>query len=253
MSLGQTISAARSEAGLTIEQVSERTRIRGTVIRAIENDDFSLCGGDVYARGHVRSIAAVVGVDSVPLIAQFDAEHGVIPPTATEVFEAETSTTRERRAPNWSAVMAAALVIAVGLVAVQVFKSDSNGNRGTTTVANPTPSISERTTSQTSAPEQQPTEVAQAPRDEVVLKVSALPDNLSWVQVSAADGAVLFSGTLAHGEAKTFRDHKELHVVVGNAAGVGLVVNGTDLGTPGSSGEVARLTFTPNDPEGSAG
>ena len=253
MSLGETIASARAAADLTVEQVSERTRIRATVVRAIENNEFSLCGGDVYVRGHLRSIAQTVGLDAAPLIAQYDAEHTSIVPTAAEVFEAETSTQRHRRGPNWSAVMAAALVAAVGLVAVQVFRADSDGSRPTKTIADPAASISEQpdpTTPEPTAPE---TQVAQAPRDEVVLKVSALPDNVSWVQVSDRANVVLFTGNLAQSQSKTFRDPKQLKLVVGNAAGVELVVNGTDLGSPGASGEVARLTFTPDDPEGSAG
>ena len=138
-SLGESIAQTRDDAGLTIEQVAERTRIRATVIRAIENDDFSLSGGDVYAKGHLRSIAQVLKTDPAPLLARFDEAHGVPAPTVTEVFEAETSTQRERRGANWSAVMAAALVIAVGLVAVQVFRADSDGSRQTTVIDNPTP------------------------------------------------------------------------------------------------------------------
>jgi Helix-turn-helix domain len=73
MSIGETLAEARREAGLTVTQVSQRTRIRETIIRGIEQDDYAPCGGDFYARGHVRSIARVVGTDPVPLIAEYDA------------------------------------------------------------------------------------------------------------------------------------------------------------------------------------
>jgi hypothetical protein len=36
--------------------------------------------------------------------------------------------------------------------------------------------------------------------------------------------------------------------VIGNAGAVDLRVNGTDLGSPGGSGEVVRLEFGPGDP-----
>ncbi|MEO8328852.1 MAG: RodZ domain-containing protein [Candidatus Nanopelagicales bacterium] len=252
MSVGEAIAAARESAGLSIAEVSERTRIRGTVIGAIEHDNFVLCGGDVYARGHLRSIAAVIGLDPVPLIEQYDAAHAVVGPTATEVFEAETSTTRERHGANWSAVMAVALVVAVALVTVQVFRSGSDGGRDTTTIANPQPTISEPAPSGSPKPTETKSEVAQATSD-VELKVSAMPNAVSWLQVTNSRGAVLFSDNLSDGHSKTFRDDKALKVVVGNAAGVSMVVNGTDVGSPGEAGQVAHLTFTPEDPEGSAG
>ena len=75
MDIGGALAEARSEAGLTITQVSERTRIRATIIRDIEHDDYSACGGDFYARGHIRAIARVVGTDPVPLIEEYDAAH----------------------------------------------------------------------------------------------------------------------------------------------------------------------------------
>ena len=76
MSIGDTLAEARRQRGLTITQVSQETRIRETLIRGIEQGDFSSCGGDFYARGHIRSIASVVGVDPVPLIREYDEEHG---------------------------------------------------------------------------------------------------------------------------------------------------------------------------------
>jgi Helix-turn-helix domain len=79
VSIGGALAEARSQAGLTIRQVSERTRIRETIIRDIERDDYSACGGDFYARGHIRAIARVVGADSVPLIAEYDAAHAPPP------------------------------------------------------------------------------------------------------------------------------------------------------------------------------
>ncbi len=80
MGIGGALAEARSEAGLTVDQVSERTRIRATIIRAIERDDYDVCGGDFYARGHIRAIARVVGTDPVPLIEQYDSAHSPPPP-----------------------------------------------------------------------------------------------------------------------------------------------------------------------------
>jgi len=78
--IGGALGQARSEAGLTITEVSQRTRIRETIIRDIERDDYSGCGGDYYARGHIRAIARAVGTDPAPLIEEYDAVHLPPPP-----------------------------------------------------------------------------------------------------------------------------------------------------------------------------
>jgi Helix-turn-helix domain len=80
MGIGGALAEARSEAGLTVDEVSGRTRIRATIIRAIERDDYAVCGGDFYARGHIRAIARVVGTDPAPLIEQYDTAHSPPPP-----------------------------------------------------------------------------------------------------------------------------------------------------------------------------
>ncbi len=72
MSVGETLAEARSRAGLSVDELSERTRIRGTVIQCIEQDDYDACGGDVFVRGYVRALASAVGIDARPLIREYD-------------------------------------------------------------------------------------------------------------------------------------------------------------------------------------
>src|SRR6185369_10927806 len=70
--IGPVIAAARHRARLSIDTLSERTRIRPHVLECIEVDDFEPCGGDFYARGHLRTLARVLGVDVTPLLATYD-------------------------------------------------------------------------------------------------------------------------------------------------------------------------------------
>ena len=72
MSVGETLAEARSRAGLSVAELSERTKIRGTVIQCIEQDDYDACGGDVFVRGYVRALASAVGIDARPLIREYD-------------------------------------------------------------------------------------------------------------------------------------------------------------------------------------
>src|SRR2546430_4933970 len=53
VSIGEALTRARTQAGLTVTQVSDQTRIRETVITGIEGDDFSACGGERFFRGDI--------------------------------------------------------------------------------------------------------------------------------------------------------------------------------------------------------
>ena len=249
MSIGETLTAARESAGMSVEQVADATRIRRTLVQAIEHDDFSPCGGDFYARGHIRNIAAAVGTDPQPLLDAFDAQHlQTAAPRATQVFESETAARAERRGPNWSAAMAAALVLVLIYGVVQAVTGGSShrstdGLGASSAPATPaggtTPSASPTPTGGSSA-------IAQAPRDRVTVVLQA--SDRSWVQATTASGKELFQGLVQRGQTKTFSDRQRVRLVVGNAGAVTLQVNGTDVGAPGRRGQVARVQFTPQDP-----
>ena len=133
VSIGNALAEGRRQAGLTIAEVSRRTCIRETIIRDIERDDFSGCGGDFYARGHVRSIARAVGMDPEPLIREYDATEGEPQAvSAAELFEPATAIRlRESRRPNWTAALALALVliVVVGIFAFQQFGANVGAPR----------------------------------------------------------------------------------------------------------------------------
>lgn len=76
MTIGQTIAAARHVQGLSVDDLSDKTRIRPALLKSIEADDFAACGGDTYARGHIRSIATALGLDGAVLLDQFGAQGG---------------------------------------------------------------------------------------------------------------------------------------------------------------------------------
>ena len=88
MTVGESLSEARYQAGLSVDELSERTRIRDSVIRSIERDDYEACGGDLYVRGYVRTIAGAVGIDAQPLIQEFDQEREHAANTAGDVDDA---------------------------------------------------------------------------------------------------------------------------------------------------------------------
>lgn len=166
MTVGQTVALARRAAGLTVSQVAESTRVRASLIDAIEQDDFRPCGGDVYARGHLKSIATAVGLDPAEVAAAFDVQRGARKP-ATEPVAPVQQPTRvtqltsvdglgalagtlgasersSRRGANWTAVMALALVVvvAVGLISMLARRTPATQVADAGPTASPSASVS---------------------------------------------------------------------------------------------------------------
>jgi transcriptional regulator with XRE-family HTH domain len=114
VSIGGALAEARQRAGLTVADVSARTRIREGLILAIEHDEFDACGGDFYARGHIRAIAAAVGADPYQLIGEYDATHPAgRPVTLAELPEQPPGKPRDKGVPRWMIPVAYVLCLAV--------------------------------------------------------------------------------------------------------------------------------------------
>ncbi|MFE4049235.1 helix-turn-helix domain-containing protein [Streptomyces sp. YIM B13518] len=251
--VGRALQQARIAAGLTVDDVSTATRVRIAIVHAIEADDFTPCGGDVYARGHIRTLARAVDLDPAPLIAQYEAEHGggrPAPTPAAPLFEAERIRP-ERRGPNWTAAMVAAIVVVIGFVGFTMVKGDDGGKANVADGAEPTEPASPTPRSEKPvAPEPEPSDsaIAAAPQDKVTVQVSAA-DGRSWISAKDHNGRLLFDGLLKQGESKTFQDSTKVNLVLGDAGAIDLFVNGKKIEDDWQPGAVERLTYTKGDPQ----
>nr|WP_241728442.1 RodZ domain-containing protein [Nocardioides zeae] len=135
--VGPVLTEARRRLGLSVDQVAERTRIRPHVIEAIEVDDFGPCGGDFYARGHLRTLGRVLGVEPQPLVEQYDERYAAAPIDARRVFEAELATVpggslrATRGGPNWSVLVAAVMSVVLLWAVAQFLFERPAGSEGT--------------------------------------------------------------------------------------------------------------------------
>jgi cytoskeletal protein RodZ len=240
VSVGDALAQARSQAGLTIAQVSQRTRIRETIIRGIERGDFSGCGGDFYARGHIRSIARVVGLDPEDLIREYDATHGAPHEmTAADVFMPTAPIRlRERRSPNWSVLMVLVLALVLGY---GVYRLVTHGSP-----ARPVASSHNGTHHPTAQPTKTPTHPAGptgANSHRLVIRLTAT--EACWVGFSTPSGQQLFQTTVLSGHTQTWRFRHPVTMQLGNPGGIVLTVNGEDYGHPGSVGQPVTLSLGP--------
>jgi cytoskeleton protein RodZ len=244
--LGAALAAARRERGLSVEDVSAATRIRPAIVRAIEADEFDACGGAVYARGHLRSIAQVVGTDPRPLVEEFDRRfHQPVPALRTAPlgsFEPPRDAGRAgRRSPPWASVAAGVLAVVVLFLGASwlVGRSDDDG-------ASTAPLAAATTPAATSSPAPRPSPTKARPRPPVyrgvVLRLQASGGE-SWVSVRSSAGTEIYQGVITDGTAKEFRDDTRLSVRFGNSAAVRVIQNGRNMGSPPCGRHACTIAF----------
>jgi hypothetical protein len=237
--VGPELAAARTRLGLTVDQLADRTRIRPHVIESIEVDDFVPCGGDFYARGHLRTLARVLGIDVTPLLTSYDERYADAPINPRRVFEAELATGAHgsirstRGGPNWSVLIAAVMaVVLIWSIARLVMDSavdltpatQLNGSGG------PANSLS-------------------LLGDPVPVLITAAGGG-AHVVVRDGEGKVAFSGDLAFGESRSIKGVATPIRIQSSDGALVVSVDGEDRGALGAEGQPAQNTFTVRSDKG---
>ena len=236
--IGPELAAARRRLGLTVDELADRTRIRPHVIESIEVDDFAPCGGDFYARGHLRTLARVLGKDVTPLLEQFDARYATAPINARRVFEAELATgmTGSMRStvggPNWSLLVGVVLSLLLVWGVVRLFVTEPPEQLA------PVAPVLNGSAGVGGLDDKGPVRAAGAPVA-VVLSASAP----SRVVVRDDDGKVVWAGRLGDGATHRLRVLPPVKVQASDAAAVTVRVGGERRGPVGSTDGTATRTF----------
>jgi transcriptional regulator with XRE-family HTH domain len=156
VSIGEALAEARHRKGLTVAEVSHYTRVRESIIRAIERDDYLRSGSDTHARGDIRAIAVALGVNPDPLIAEFDETYASAPedelkPTIPFGRSARDGVFGrvERRRVRWLPVLAVLILAAAGLAVYHFIIAPghspgtaASGRAGHGGTSRPAPSVS---------------------------------------------------------------------------------------------------------------
>jgi len=226
--IGPELAAARTRLGLSVDQLADRTRIRPHVIESIEVDDFAPCGGDFYARGHLRTLARVLGVDAAPLMTSYDERYSDAPIDARRVFEAELATGAEgpirsmRGGPNWSVLIAAVMALVL-IWSIARLIMDNPVELTNQPVLNGSPS----------------SQAKLGPAVPVLLDAAA---GGTHVVVRDGAGEVVFNGDLAYGEKRSAKAAPPVHVQSSDGA-LEVSVDGKKRGPLGAEGQPAQNTY----------
>lgn len=229
--IGPELAAARERLGLSVDTLAERTRIRPHVIEAIEVDDFGPCGGDFYARGHLRTLARVLGIDAAPLVTSYDERYADAPIAARKVFEAElaagTGGLRSTSGgPRWSVLVAAAMAVVLAWSVARLLMDDAKE------VQQPAISLSQGSGGPNSA---------QQPAQRVTVKVSALSS--SSVKVVNKRGNVVFSADLVAGDIHRIDVVAPVTIEASDGGAVEVEIDGDPRGTLGKAGQPGSRTY----------
>ena len=250
MTLGSAIQKARKHAAFSIDDLAAATNIRPTLLIEMENNNFFNCGGETYARGHIRNIAHKLDADEQELLRIYDEEQAMSKRSMRELL-VESNVMRQpldKRKISWKAlsVISIACLGVAGLAQIVISNNASikiiapsvSQSTAPSVTASDSPSVAP---SPSSSPD--PTSQTSFSTGVGVEVVADAAHGTSWLFVSDESGRTLFSGQILRGEVKTFSSQTRLNLRIGNAGGLDLQVNGKNIASTGGNGEVVSLSY----------
>jgi cytoskeleton protein RodZ len=239
-SLGTTLQAARLHQGIELSAIEATTKISCCILQAIENDQFDSIPGGSYRRSFVRQYARALGIDEKEALATLDQQVGV--PSLPLPIPPKEKSFGHYREVLWIVIGVAGLV---GLFKVSESQF-SPGHWTTMQVALPAshqeqPAPSGKAVATASLETSGST--GSADRSASAVRVELTASEPVWLSVEC-DGSPRYTGTLLGPTVKTFEASKVVKVLVGNAGGLTISLNGKPVGPVGGHGETRLLELT---------
>ena len=242
MTLGQVLRDARIAARLSIEELSDSTSIRIGLLTQMEEDNFKHCGGDTYARGHLRNIANKIGIEPLVLINLYNEEHSLENRAIGDLLVENSAmkVPQEKKAISWKVPATVSLVVLFIFGLFQIVSSNQNPESPMVNQSTPSPTASP-TKSLPGTPSAAPTSGTAISDGKVTLKLDAVRGN-SFIDV-IVDGQRVIKGSLFQGDVKNFEGTRAISVYLSNPAGLDVTVDGELLPPLGGQNEEVRRTF----------
>jgi cytoskeleton protein RodZ len=266
---GDRLRREREMRGITLDEITESTKISRRHLEALEGEHFDQLPGGVFNKGFVRAYARFLGLDEDQAVADYSAASNEQPePEDKFPLEIHEQPNRELNPRRSHLPLVFAIAALVGVLVGYGFwlKSRPHTNEsaaGGTQQAPPAaattaPPVNTPATAVESAPPakeapaaaspSQPAQVApekpaKPEKKAFVVQVKAKED--SWISI-VADGKSVMERILSADKQKKIKAGKTLVLRTGNAGGIEVTFNGVSLGSLGNENEPRTLTFNAN-------
>lgn len=237
--LGQELKRRREEKKISLQEMSDATRIGIRFLQAIEADDYSALPGGIYSRSFIKAYARFVKMDEEEALGRF---RKVVNTSTVEDEPAESFSSKDfQREPSQLFLIMTVLVL-LGVIAggswlaVQYFSKPSS------------PEVAP------AQPQPQPAPVQPSPdTQQASLTTPAAPAELSlvfktvkdcWVSVKSGDSKAQ-ELIIPGGETREFKTSDSFLITVGDLTAVKIELNGQPIKLPSKDGISAKkITIT---------
>jgi cytoskeleton protein RodZ len=282
-SVGEALRRERLRRGQDLEDIARDIKIRAKLLEFIEADQFDRLPGGVFAKSFVKQYASALGLDGDEFAAEVQRQIQPTPAAMPEMPRAAAAkpVAQTERTMTWQSIgeerssspwMAFAIVVAVIVACSFAYnwwasRQTETAERQSPSSAPAAPAASRPREHAAPAPLPEPsaTRVEPAPEPFPARAESAAPaapavdpnapvrvtltaSEDTWVSAQS-DGKGVFAATLTANETRSVAAQGAVKLIVGNAGGLAVNLNGKPIGPLGPRGQVRVVQFTPSGAE----
>jgi len=267
-SIGDRLRRQRLQNRISLEKVSLETKIGVRLLEAIEAEHFEKLPGGVFRRSFVLQYARALGIDPDEIAAelnqlsQFDEAPAI--PTVDMIRGRDSGSGSGFPFPgdlsSFGGSTIGSLLAAIGVImaCALIYSWWQTPRQTEPTGAVEIASVRPHETPVPETPVPGPAPVAptpsesgqparqadSAPVDAAAVRVGLSADEKTWVSIST-DGKNVFANSLKPHETKVVEASEKVRLLVGNAGGVEISLNGKPIGPIGPRGQIRVIELTP--------
>jgi cytoskeletal protein RodZ len=258
---GAEFKKARESRGLSLDKIAAETRISTRFLKAIEEEEFQVLPGGIFNRGFIRSYAQHLGLDPEQAISDYERLTSAVQPPADLLIDIEPVTARKSERDLYPiAIVVLAVLIAIFYLVNRNSQTESvtegPGNAEPAAATPPSePAAPAPATSPVTPPAELPKPSSGPPVPAAVRRPSGTPAPLvleleanseTWISLKA-DSNPPEELIMMPGNTRRYEADMSMALIIGNAAGVVMKVNGRELGMLGREGQTKRFLITPEN------
>ncbi|MDJ0720439.1 MAG: DUF4115 domain-containing protein [Desulfobacterales bacterium] len=247
-SFGLFLQSARIEKKISIESLSAETRIRVEVLKRLEAEDHENLPDEVFVRGFIRSYALAIGADVAEALERYHASLGL---RRTNTQRSKVPAARPNRFWFGLAAAVGVILLVAGLTLFLYARFNAAPHQASAPEKAQAPEQPSMPAGQPAVdassvppkapvpPPEPPGETAPAAaRQQYLLEIRASEE--TWLKLIVDDQGAQ-EMTLEANEVRQIQATSLFNLLIGNAGGVELTLNGQPVEVPGKSGQVVNI------------
>jgi cytoskeleton protein RodZ len=245
LSFGEELRRERIIRDISLEEISQATKISMRLLRALEESDLKRLPAPTFTRGFIRAYAKHLGIDPEEKVNAYLADLAAEPKEAPAAKKARPRSRfwRGRRSTAGTIVgVATAVLVLLGMIASPERRAKPSRER---LVAPPKAAhvvLKNVAVSSESTPVERPeaaSGAAATSSPSAAISLILEFDQDSWTKLDA-DGTTVLKGLVRRGQTRRFEARRGFRITLGNAGGVRISVDGQFLDPLGEAGEVIK-------------